>query len=233
VLHREGSKSFFLKKEAKLLLYGFAFKIDFGGSGLGKLVAVAVGVTLVLAFGTLIVVGGGESGTFMALRVTARWCFLVFWLAYAGGPLAVLFGPAFGGLARRGREFGLAFAAALVVHLGLVVWLYQVSVKAPVSAKTLIFFGIGVFWVGLLALLSFARVYRLFDPMAVRVLRGVGINFIAFSFLIDFAKNPLRGDFGTFIGYAPFLALAVAGPGLWVAAAGSSMRVAAFLRRAS
>jgi hypothetical protein len=188
---------------------------------------------LVLAFGTLIVVGAGESGTFMALRVTARWCFLVFWLAYAGGPLAVLFGPAFGGVARRGREFGLAFAAALVVHLGLVVWLYHVSVKAPVSEKTLIFFGIGVLWVGLLSLLSLARVSRLFDPMAARVLRGVGLNYIAFAFLVDFAKNPLRGDFGTFVGYAPFLALAVAGLGLRIVAAGSAMRAAPFRHRAS
>jgi hypothetical protein len=200
---------------------------------LGKLVAGAVGVTSVLAFGTLIVVGAGESGTFMALRVTARWCFLVFWLAYAGGPLAVLFGPAFGRLARRGREFGLAFAAALVVHLGLVVWLYHVSVKTPVSAKTLIFFGIAVFWVGLLALLSLVRVSGLFDPMAARILRSVAMNYLAFAFLIDFAKNPLRGDFGTFIGYAPFLALAVAGPGLRIVAAASAMRGAAFLHRVS
>jgi hypothetical protein len=169
----------------------------------------------------------------MALRVTARWCFLVFWLAYAGGPLAVLFGPAFGGLARRGREFGLAFAATLLVHLALVVWLYVVSVKTPVSEKTLIFFGIALFWVWLLVLLSFVRVSGLFDPMAVRVLRGVGMNYIALSFLFDFDKNPLRGDFGTFIGYAPFLALAFGGVGLRIAAAGSSTRVAALLRRAN
>jgi hypothetical protein len=189
-----------------------------------KLMAGAAGVALVLAFGTLLLLGAGKSGTFMALRVTARWCFLVFWLAYAGRPLAILFVPAFAGLARRGREFGFAFVASLLVHLGLVVWLFAVSVRPPVSAKTLIFFGIALFWVCVVVLLSFARVSKLFAPTATRVLRSIGMNYIAFAFLADFAKNPLRGDFGTFIGYAPFLALAVAGPALRILAVGLSIR---------
>ena len=36
-------------------------------------------------------------------------------------------GPRFESLARRGRDFGLAFAAALSVHLGLVVWFCHIS----------------------------------------------------------------------------------------------------------
>jgi len=47
----------------------------------------------------------------VALRATARWSFLLFWLAYAGGALATLFGPKFQALARRGRDFGLSFAS--------------------------------------------------------------------------------------------------------------------------
>jgi len=56
----------------------------------------------------------------VALRATARWSFLLFWLAYAGGALATLFGPKFQALAHRGRDFGLSFASAHLVHLGLV-----------------------------------------------------------------------------------------------------------------
>ena len=59
----------------------------------------------------------------IALFITARWSFLLFWLAYAGGGLAVLFGPVARPIARRGREFGLSFAAAHLVHVGLVAWL--------------------------------------------------------------------------------------------------------------
>ena len=47
----------------------------------------------------------------LALRATARWSFLWFWLAYAGGALAALFGSAFQPLAHRSRDFGLAFAS--------------------------------------------------------------------------------------------------------------------------
>jgi hypothetical protein len=36
-------------------------------------------------------------------------------------------GPRFAILARHGREFGLAFAAALSVHVGLVLWLMDVA----------------------------------------------------------------------------------------------------------
>ena len=55
-----------------------------------------------------------------ALRLTARWSFLLFWLAYAGGAMATLFGPTLKPIAAHAREFGLAYAAAQLVHLGLV-----------------------------------------------------------------------------------------------------------------
>src|SRR5271169_2650260 len=59
----------------------------------------------------------------MALRGTARWSFLWFCLATYGGALAALFGSSFQALASRGRDFGLAFAAAQSAHVGLAIWL--------------------------------------------------------------------------------------------------------------
>ena len=81
--------------------------------------AAAFLVCLLLAATVLAVFGAGERGTVLALRLTARWCFLLFWFAYAGGPLAKLWNlNLFAELARHGREFGLAFASALAVHVG-------------------------------------------------------------------------------------------------------------------
>jgi hypothetical protein len=84
--------------------------------------------------------GAGDRGTFVALRVTARWSFLLFWLAFAGGALAKLSGLDLGGLGRRGRELGLAFASAQLVHVGLVLWLFHVMTE-PQGAMAF-------FWIG-------------------------------------------------------------------------------------
>jgi hypothetical protein len=189
----------------------------------GILIGGAVGVACALALLTLIGAGTGERGIFIALRVTARWSFMLFWLAYAGGALAVLFGPNFRAVAQRGREFGLAFAAAHLVHVGLVVWLYRISAKPPVPAESLIFFGIGLFWTYLLALLSIGRVSGLLAPKFLRIVRTIGVEYIALAFLVDFAKIPFGKGLLEIALYAPFLTLAVVGPGL---------RFAAFARKA-
>ena len=90
-----------------------------------------------------------------ALRMTARWSFLLFWLAYAGGALAALFGPTFGPLAARGRDFGLAYASAQLVHVGLVIWLFQISSSPPLSGGLYYFFVMAVVLTYLLAIFSF------------------------------------------------------------------------------
>src|SRR5215470_10146724 len=70
-----------------------------------------------------------------ALEITARFSYVWFWLAYAGGALGALFGPLFRPIARRGREFGLGFVAAHSIHVGLVLWLYRISPEAPISSN--------------------------------------------------------------------------------------------------
>ncbi len=177
--------------------------------------AFAVALALVLA----VYLGAGHGhrlGT--ALRVTARWSFLWFWLASAGGALATLFGSSFLPLAQRGRDFGLAYASAHVVHVGLVAWLLYHSVT-PFPRPTLIFFGIGVFWTYLLALLSIGRLSAMLNPAVWRIVRTIGVEYISFAFLVDFAKNPFKHGVGHLAAYLPFLALALAGPLLRLAAA--------------
>jgi hypothetical protein len=147
----------------------------------------------------------------VALRATARWSFVLFWLASTGGALATVFGPAFQSLARSGRNLGLAFASAHLVHLGLVAWLLYFS-ATPFPRSSLIFLGVGVFWTYLLAILSIRRLSARLDPRIWRVVRAFGIEYIALVFLVDFAKNPFQGGAVNLIGYLPFLALAIAGP---------------------
>jgi hypothetical protein len=159
--------------------------------------------------------GRGQLGT--ALRVTARWSFIWFWMASVGGALAALFGSRFQAMARRGREFGLAYASAHFVHLGLVALLYYATANPP-PLGSLIFFGIGVFWTYLLAILSIGRFSALARQRAWRIVRRIGIEYISLVFLVDFAKNPLGHGVEGLIAYLPFQGLAIAGPLLRLAA---------------
>lgn len=166
---------------------------------------------LVLAFR-----GAGVDGTHMALDATARVQFLWFWAAYAGGALANLFGPAFLPLKRHGREFGLAFAAALLVHLGLVGWVCYIG-AAP-SRDVFILFGTAAALALLLAAFSFGELHTLLGSRGWRWLRFVGMNFILYAFLTDFVHDPLHGGTRHVIEYLPFAAMTIVAPVLRFAA---------------
>jgi hypothetical protein len=129
----------------------------------------ALGGAVALAGAVLAGYGTGPVGIGQAVRYTARWSFLFFWLSYTGGAMAVLFGPAFAGLARRARALGLAFATALQVHIGLVVWLGVVIGQIPLQGAILLFFLVALFCTYLLALLSFGigtrNLGRLWRPL--------------------------------------------------------------------
>jgi hypothetical protein len=123
-------------------------------SGAAGWMTTSFAVALALAVTVLAISGDGESGTALALRITARWCFVLFWPAYAGGALVKFWGARFAVLARYGREFGLAFAAALSVHIGLVLWLLDVAAK---QRTLMLFFWAGVACTYMLAAFSLPR----------------------------------------------------------------------------
>jgi hypothetical protein len=159
----------------------------------------------------------------VALRMTARWSFLLFWVAYAGGPMATLFGPALAPLAGRGREFGVAFAAAHLVHLGLVVWLYRILNRLPLSGSLFVFFAIGIFWTYLLAALSFGGLSKALGPKHWRWLRFVGMNYILLAFARDFVPSVIHSGIAhqglwLAVEYAPFGVMSIAAPVLVFAA---------------
>jgi hypothetical protein len=180
--------------------------------GAGFCVALALAVIALALFGT------GATGIHQALRITGRWSLLLFWPAYAGGATAALFGPRFGILARQGREFGLAYAAAQLVHLSLVARLVA-NADGPFLQSIMPFFAVGVVWTYLLALSSFDRFSRVLAPKDWRVLRAIGLEYLALVFLTDFVLAPIATHSELSLEYLPFSILIIIGSVLRLAAA--------------
>jgi hypothetical protein len=176
---------------------------------------------LFLAAVIIVLFGADADGSKAALRATARLSFLWFWVAYAGGPLSTLFGSAFIALKRYAREFGLAFAAALVVHLGLVSWLCWIG--ATPGRGTFVLFGSAATVTFLLAAFSFGNLHAVLGARWWYVFRMVGMNFILYAFFTDFkAVRPLDIDHA--LTYLPFAVMAVAAPLLRITAWATRLR---------
>jgi hypothetical protein len=157
----------------------------------------------------------GERGTTIALRLTARWSFVLFWFAYTGGAMARLFGSHLAGLARHGRNFGLAFASAQVVHVGLVLWLFYL---APGENGGMVFFWVGILCTYLLALFSLPRLRDALGPRLWRISCTIAMEYIALVFFVDFVRIPLQvNGFSNYpLSYLPFALMLVGGVGLRV-----------------
>src|SRR5260370_16766102 len=108
-----------------LNLIGFALPV--AAVWMGSAFCAALG----LAALTLAALGPGVQGTVAALKVTARFSFLLFWLAYAAGAMTTLFGPAFEPLKRPGPEFGLPFPSPHLVPPRLSPWLTSLGAAPP------------------------------------------------------------------------------------------------------
>ena len=179
---------------------------------------------MALALADLAVRGISDDNLRLALALTARWSFLFFWLAYTGGAMAVLFGATFAGLARRARELGLAFAAAHLVHVGLVIRLGLLRGEVPLQGGVLLFFLVALFFAYLLALLSFGigtrKLGRLWRPLLF-----LGTSYILIAFGRDFVNGALSSriqESRYALLYVPFAMLTLAA---------LLLRFAAFLRR--
>jgi hypothetical protein len=179
--------------------------------------AAAFLIAFMLALIILAIFGEGDRGTTIALRATARWMFLLFWLAYAGGAIAKLFGPRFNVLAQQGRAMGLAYASAQLIHVALIFWLFYLA-AGPGGAML-------VFWAGivctyLLALFSWPRLRDALGPHQWRIVRTIAMEYIAYVFAVDFIIIPLHehGVGGYPLSYVPFAIMLVGGAGLRIAA---------------
>ncbi|MBV8360991.1 MAG: hypothetical protein JO189_24110 [Deltaproteobacteria bacterium] len=183
----------------------------------------AFGLGLAMATGVFAIKGTDEGAVRLALRVTARWSFVLFWFAYTGSAMTTLFGPAFAWLGRRGREFGLAYAAAQLIHVGLVAWLFQILSRLPLSGRLLFLFTVAIVWTYLLAFLSFGGLGEALGPRGWRTLRIVALNYILFAFATDFVPAVFRSSHARYgvwllVGYVPFAMMSLAAPVLVLAA---------------
>jgi len=102
------------------------------------------------------------------------------------------------------------------VHIGLVVWLSYLLGRIALTGGLLIFFLVGLFWVYLLAALSFGGVRAIGRP-AWRVIRFVGMNYILIAFGRDFVlpilhPKPAQHHLAYVLAYVPFALLSVAAP---------------------
>lgn len=164
--------------------------------------------------------GAGTGGIVLALRVTARWSLFLFWLAYAGGALAKLMRTRLPWLSRSGRDLGLSFASAQLVHVALVLWLL---ITATEPSSKMVYLWLGILCTYLLALFSLPRLRNLLGPRLWMVLRTIALEYIAIVFAFDFIIDPLkaRGFAAYPLSYLPF-ALTLIG--------GAALRVFAFVR---
>jgi hypothetical protein len=184
----------------------------------------ALGGALAIAGAVLADYGTGPDGIGQAVRYTARWSFLFFWLSYVGGAMTTLFGSVFAGLARRARALGLAFATALQVHIGLVVWLGVVIGQIPLQGGVLWFFLVALFCTYLLALLSFGigtrNLGRLWRPLL----------FLAATYiLIAFGRDFVLGALGQNVRYWRYAAEYL--PFALLSVIAIPLRLAAFVRQ--
>lgn len=196
--------------------------IDWAAASTASSMIAALLVAVVLAAVVFARHGTGEGSTGRALQITARWSFLLFWLAYAGGALARLFGPPLAGLARHGRDFGLAFGSAQLVHVGLVLWLSYIAAR---PGGTMLLFWIGILCVYLLALFSLPSLRNALGPRFWRAFRTAALEYIGLVFATDFilaplnglGKEPPSGLFTYLFFYGPFALMLVIGLGVRVA----------------
>jgi hypothetical protein len=189
-------------------------RIIFSWPAASFFIAVASAAIVVAVF------GAGIHGTVLVLQMTGRWSFLLFWFAYAGSATATLFPSAFDGLSRCGRELGLSFASAQLVHVAFVLWLYHVATE-PVGVMA--FFWVAVLCTSLLALFSNPQLRDALSPRLWRISRTVALEYIALVFASDFIFLPLRAGYDKYFPlYLPFALMLVTG---------ASLRLAAFVRR--
>ena len=184
--------------------------------GAAQWILLAFGAELLLAAVVLGAEGITEAGIVLALRLTARLAFPLFWLAYAGGALATLFGPRFEPLRRHLRVFGLAFAASMTVHLALVATLCVIG--ATPGAGVFVLFGSAAACMYTLALFSIARLRQSLGPRGWKLLSFVAMNYIGVAFLDDFTNDFFAVGVKHALLYWPFLALTLVGPTLRCAA---------------
>jgi hypothetical protein len=87
----------------------------------------------------------------------------------------------------------------------------QVSVQTPFAHPRFVLFAVGLVWTYVIAAISFRGPAHAIGHGCYRVLRGIGMEFISFSFLFGFLSHPLHGNLRSLLLYVPLVTVSVLG----------------------
>ena len=172
-------------------------------------VAAAVAVSVGFAVAEIAVARDLEHGLPFAVAAVARVAFIPFWLSYTGGAWVALGFTRFAVVRDHVRELGLAFAAAIAIHLGLIFW--QVLRGYSLALTIILIFGAAALLTLLLFLFSFPTFSRRIPRVALARFRAWATTYIALVYLLDFAIRPQPAVLHYWVAYAPFAALDLLG----------------------
>ena len=159
-----------------------------GGDNAIALVAGVAG--LGLATLCLALAGTGQQGTTIGLRATALFSFPFLVGAYAASALAVLWpGELSEWLLLRRRSLGLAFSAALAVHLVLIVHLLSLPPSPPPKVLGLTPGILTYMVLAAMVLASFSGFAKVMGPSRVRLLLRVGLHWVFAVFTLGLLKG--------------------------------------------
>jgi hypothetical protein len=154
-------------------------------------IALMVGAAgLALAALCLALAGTGQQGTAIGLRATALFSFPFLVGAYAASALAVLWpGELSEWLLLRRRALGLAFSAAIVVHLMLIAHLLSLPPNPPPKVLGLTPGFLTYLVLAAMALASFSRIGRAMGPARARLLLRIGLHWVFAVFTLGLFKG--------------------------------------------
>ena len=172
-------------------------------------IAAAVAVSVGVAVAEISVARDLDHGLPFAVAAVARVAFIPFWLSYTGGAWVALGIGRFAVVRDHARELGLAFAAAIAIHLGLIFW--QVLRGYSLALTIILIFGAAALLTLLLFLFSFPTFSRRIPRVALARFRAWATTYIALVYLLDFAIRPQPAVLHYWVAYAPFAALDLLG----------------------
>jgi len=172
---------------------------------------VAAAIAASVAVATVKIAGASDldHGLPSAVGAVARLAFIPFWLSYTGGAWVALGFGRFAIIRDHARELGLAFAAAIGVHVGLIGW--QSLRGDPPGTMVVVIFGAAAALTLLLSVASLPALYKRLPRVALARFRTCATTYIALVYLLDFAIRPQPAILHYWIAYAAFAALDVLG----------------------
>lgn len=163
-----------------------------------------------LTAGIMSQLGVGTHGTGESLRATARVAFLIWFAVFVASPLHTLVAGGWtAALLRARRRIGMAFASFHLVHVVLIVYLFQISPTQPVPDFVIVFGGIGLSLVYAMFFTSFQSIKKKMGVTAWRRLHATGLYYVSGIFIFDLLHNPFLK--APLIYYMPFTILLMSG----------------------